>query len=574
MRRIAPLALAFIGLFLITLGHASEPAITFKDVIDTGEKAQEVKEQAQNDDSLQPGDTPLSTMLALMDAVEQGAWDNASQYLDMRYLPADMADADPAVLIKQLSIVWSQQRILDLTRISNEPEGHSNDGLPSYRDKIGTLTLPDESLTLYLQRIPEDGRRVWKISNTTVREIPRLWDTFGYNPAIVKLADYLPDFTFLHMQNWQVAGLVLILLGCWIIAALTRRLLLAVLEHSDRYRNTLHRFFAVPVRWFLFFKLLQLGVGELGLSIKARVYLNESALGYLASVFLALGIIELLSALFLSNATNQKYWSGIIRPVRTILKMIAIVVIFLLWLSDSGYDITTVLTGLGIGSIAIALAAQKTLENVIGAFTLYIAKLIQPGDFCKVGTTAGIIEEIGLRSTRIRRTDRSVVYVPNSVLSSASIENISESDLRRYRRDLHIRLGATPDQLRNLLADLRRLIYSHPRLTEKAARVRFVDILRDSYRLEINAYVDSSEFGEYLAVSEDLNLRILSLLEQQGLQLAVPVQQWIRGDRPAESEGETVPDSTLQAFPDFEKEAKTTMKGTLDYPEKGRHEQE
>lgn len=325
-------------------------------------------------------------------------------------------------------------------------------------DKLGTLTLPDDTLALYLQRIPENGRRVWKISNATVQDIPMLWEQFGYNPVVIKLGDFLPEFTFLHMQNWQVAGFLLILIGAWLIAALLRKILLQLLEHSERYRDTLHRFVVMPLRRFVFFKLLQMGVGELGLSISARVYLNESALGYLATVFLVLGIIELLSALFLSNANNQKYWSGIIRPVRTILKMIAIVVIFLLWLSDSGYDITTVLTGLGIGSIAVALAAQKTLENVIGAFTLYIAKPIQPGDFCVVGSTAGVVEEIGLRSTRIRRMDRSVVYVPNLVLSSASIENISESDFRRYQRDLHIRLGASPDQLRNLLADLRRLI--------------------------------------------------------------------------------------------------------------------
>ncbi|MCK0155513.1 mechanosensitive ion channel family protein [Alcanivorax sp. S6407] len=559
--------------FLSALTHAREATPTFKDVLDSGEKAEAVIAEAQEDDSLQPGDTPLSTMLAIIDATERRDWAAAGEYLDMRYLPADMADADPAVLIEQLSIVWGQQRILDLTRLSNEPEGHNDDGLPSYRDKVGTLVLPEETLPLYLQRIPENGRRVWKVSNSTVREIPRLWDTFGYNPAITQLADYLPDFTLLHMQNWQVAGLLLIVIGAWIIAALSRRLLLALLERSDRYRDTLHRFFSVPLRWFLFFKLLQTGVAELGLSIKARVYLNESALGYLATVFLALGIIELLTALFLSNATNQKYWSGIIRPLRTILKMIAIVVIFLLWLSDSGYDITTVLTGLGIGSIAIALAAQKTLENVIGAFTLYIAKPIQPGDFCKVGTTAGVIEEIGLRSTRIRRMDRSVVYVPNSVLSSASIENISESDFRRYQRDLHIRLGATPDQLRNLLADLRRLIYSHPRLTEKAARVRFVEILRDSYRLQVNCYVDSSDWNQFLAVSEDLNLRILSILEQHGMQLAVPVQQWVRGDSRAAEQATALPAETLQAFPDYDGEEKEEMKGSLDYPEKGRTEE-
>ena len=396
--RILPLIACL--LLLAQWSHADDSSLTIKDVIDTGEKAEAVIADSLQDDSIRPGDTPLSTMLAIMDA---------------------------ATLMEQLNIVWGQQRILDLTRLSTHPEGHRDDGLPSYRDKIATLTLPDDTLTLYLQRVPgDDDRRIWKISNATVQQIPHLWELFGYNPTITRLADYLPDFTVLYMQNWQVAGLILIIIGAWLASSLLRRLTLRLLEFSDRYRDTLHQFFSMPFRWYLFFKMIQLGVAELGLSIRAQVYLNQSALGYLATLFLALGVIELLSALFLSSAQNQKYWSGIIRPVRTILKMIATVVIFLLWLSDSGYDITTVLAGLGIGSIAVALAAQKTLENVIGAFTLYIAKPVQPGDFCRVGTTAGVIEEIGLRSTRIRQTDRTVVYVPNAVLASASIENISD----------------------------------------------------------------------------------------------------------------------------------------------------
>ena len=222
------------------------------------------------------------------------------------------------------------------------------------------------------------------------------------------------------------------------------------------------------------------------LGISRFLDLSFDVFGITIPMVVAIGVLpypitfictDLISELYGEKKAHDMVWMGVLLNAW---------VIFLLWLSDSGYDITTVLAGLGIGSIAVALAAQKTLENVIGAFTLYIAKPVQPGDFCRVGTTAGVIEEIGLRSTRIRKTDRTVVYVPNAVLASASIENISESDFRRYHRDLHIRLGASTDQLRQLLVDLRRLIYSHPRLTERAARVRFEEILRDGYRISLN----------------------------------------------------------------------------------------
>ncbi|WP_331280438.1 hypothetical protein [Alcanivorax nanhaiticus] len=118
------------------------------------------------------------------------------------------------------------------------------------------------------------------------------------------------------------------------------------------------------------------------------------------------------------------------------------------------------------------------------------------------------------------------------------------------------------------------MIYSHPRLTDRAARVRFVEILRDSYRIQINCYVDSSEWSQFLAVSEDLNLRILTLLDSHGVQLAVPVQQWVRGDNAHPEQDKDLPTETLQAFPDYASDEKADMKGSLDYPEKGRPNEE
>ena len=161
-----------------------------------------------------------------------------------------------------------------------------------------------------------------------------------------------------------------------------------------------------------------------------------------------------------------------------------------------------------------------------------------------------------------------MVYVPNAVLASASIENISESDFRRYHRDLHIRLGASTDQLRQLLVDLRRLIYSHPRLTERAARVRFEEILRDGYRISLNCYVDSSAYSEFLAVAEDLNLRILQILEDNDVHLAVPVQQWVNNTEGSTATVQRNQDDALP-FPDFSDDDKAAMKGSLDYPYKG-----
>lgn len=554
---------------------------TIRDVLEADSRSEQVLEQAQEDSAtIKTGQTPLSTVLAIRAASSIKDWNTAARYLDTRYLPQEMQDDAPEELVRKLVIVWNQNRIIDYSALSNSPEGFLDDGLPEYRDILGNLALSDtENIPIYLQRVPDgSGGRIWKISNATARNIPALWNVYGYNPLIVKLEDHLPDFDILYLQNWQVVGFLLIAICASLIAYGLRWILLRLIALSERYRDTMHQLVAVPLPWFVFFKLQQIGVAELGLSIKARVYLNESALGYIATTFLLLGSIEFISALFLSRAGNLQYWSGIIRPVRTIIKILGIITLFLLWLSEAGYEINTVLAGLGIGSLALALAAQKTLENVIGAITLYIAQPIRPGDFCKVGDIVGIVEEIGLRSTRIRRLDRSVVHVPNSSLVSVSLENISENDRRRYNRQLRLALETTPDQLRLTLQKLRELILSHPRLLDIATRVRFESIERDAYLISLNAYIDSSDYDLYLAVAEDLNLRILTILQQCAVQLAVPQQRiLIRKDTSADdgmqaqatAEVNSLEQENKLAFPDFTEAEKESLRNQLSYPERG-----
>lgn len=578
------LALFVLSLLFTTAFAAAQEPPTIRDVLEADSRSEEVLSQVNEDSStLQPGETPLSTVLAIRAAVTEKDWATAARYLDTRYLPEDMQERNPEILMRQLSIVWNQQRIVDFSAVSNNPEGHLDDGLPSYRDALGKLSLTrDEEIPIYLQRVPaENGGRIWKVSNATARHIPDLWKVYGYNPRIAQLEDYLPNFNFLYLQNWQVVGLLLIVVGAGLIAFSLRWLLLKLIAISERYRDSMHQLVAVPMPWFVFFKLVQMGVAELGLSIKARIVLNESALGYIATTFLVLASIELVTALFLSRASNVQYWSGIIRPVRTILKILSIIVVFLLWLSEAGYDINTVLAGLGIGSLALALAAQKTLENMIGAITLYIAQPIRPGDFCKVGDIIGIVEEIGLRSTRIRRLDRTVVHVPNASLVSVSLENISENDRRRYSRQLRLALDATPDQLRLTLQKLRELLHSHPNLLDIAVRARFESIERDAYLINLNAYVNSAEYDIYMAVSEDLNLRILSILQECGVQLAVPQQRvLIKRDTTDNSAASIQASSTIDtleqeqrlAFPDFTAEEKAALRGQIRYPERGHSE--
>lgn len=574
------LKVCLIMIVLPSLVFASEEEATLKDVLDADLRSEEVLEQLSDKDKrVLPGQTPLSTVVAIRASAAEGDWVAAGQWLDMRYLPDDMAQAEAAELMRQLAIIWGQQRIVDLSILSHEPEGHLDDGLVSYRDLVGELSASNSQVPVYLQRIPDgNGNRVWKISNATVKEIPALWDEFGYHPAVEKMGQYLPDFNWLGMRNWQLVSLLLVVIFAWITAWVLRSLALALLQRWPKQEATFHRFFSVPLRWYVFFKLLQLGSGELGLSIKARVFVNPDILGYLATTFLVLGVIEFAAAVFVSRANDKRYWSGIIRPLSTIAKIISVLVIALFWLAEEGYSISTILTGLGIGSLAIALAAQKTLENVFGAITLYIAQPVKPGDFCRFGNIAGVVEEIGLRATRIRQLDRTIVYVPNAVLASSSLENLSLADWRRFNKQLFIKLDTSADQIRLLLTRLRELVYSHPRLVTEGARVRFEEIARDAHVIAISCYVDTGSWPEFLAVAEDLNLRTIDLLEELNIVLAVPEQRLtLERAVPSANVRQQASDEVVRLegnnelpFPDFSSDDKAAMHGSIPYPVRGR----
>jgi MscS family membrane protein len=230
-----------------------------------------------------------------------------------------------------------------------------------------------------------------------------------------------------------------------------------------------------------------------------------------------------------------------------------------------------------VGSLAVALAAQKTLENVFGALTLYMARPVSAGDFCRFGTITGTVEEIGLRSTIIRTLNRTLVSIPNSVFSSADVENFTARDRIRYYRHLRVQLGSA-EQLRFLLAGLRKLLYSHPEIQQDTVSVRFESIDDATAQLRIDAGVMTTDYQQFLAVAEDLNLRTLDLVQEAGLVLSGPAQAVdLRETRAADGEQLARVDQTLAEwrqqdklpFPNYSDSDIRELKGSLDYPPTG-----
>ena len=472
--------------------------------------------------------TPLQLMVLLADAADRNDTEGAGEYLDMRYLPEDLKGWNKAQLMGALRVVWTQQNLVDITELSDKPEGKLDDNLPEYRDLLGVIVKVDgEQVPIYLQRIPDGaGGKTWKISNASVARVPELWKDLGYGPIAVWLQRHLPSGRVFGLDSWQIiAGIVFLFLSWFATRLLSIGILKLVQLFPHSFGSEIESFCRGPLRLFLFLLLFRLLMDELALSLTARVYLNSSGLDYIAITILLLGLISLVrdyNIRRLAKADNRHY-VALLKPFTTIVKFFAVTLVALIWANRAGYNMSAILAGLGVGSLAVALAAQKTLENVIGAITLYTARPVNPGDLCRFGDVVGIVEEIGLRSTMIRTLNRTMLAVPNSVFSSVEVENFSHRDRIRYFRHLELQM-ATADQLRVILARLRELFLSHDEVIQDTVSIRLEKIEAATAVIRIDSSIGTTEYPHYLAAAEDLNLRTIELVHEAGAVFSGPGQ--------------------------------------------------
>ncbi|WP_439102245.1 mechanosensitive ion channel family protein [Congregibacter sp.] len=554
---------------------------TMREILETGKKSEEVirekaAELAGNEELPR---TPLQLLVVMADASARKDWTRAASYLDMRYLPEELADWTAVDLMDALRVLWNQQNIIDITSMSDEPEGKLDDGLPAYRDLLGLIRRDNgEEVPIYLQRIPDgSGGKIWKVSNASVAEIPSLWKDLGYGPVAVWLERHMPDYRFAGLESWQVITGVVFLVAAWYIAMLASYLMMRIaLLVPNRFPLGIESFFQGSLRFFLFLIIFRLLMDQLALSLAARVYLNSSGVDYIAFTILLLGVISLIrdyNIRRLERAGNRQY-VALLKPFTTIVKIVAILIVGLVWAERAGYNMSTIIAGLGVGSLAVALAAQKTLENVIGAITLYSARPVNPGDLCRFGNIVGFVEEIGLRSTMIRTLNRTMLAVPNAVFSSVEVENFSHRDRIRYYQHIELQM-TTADQLRVILGRLRELFLSHADAMQETVSVRLEKVAAATAVIRIDAGIRTTDYQRFLAVAEDLNLRMIELVHDAGAIFSGPgqvlqVRDFYRASddtmADVESQLENWRGEEKLPFPDYTVAEKAALQGAIELP--------
>jgi MscS family membrane protein len=473
--------------------------------------------------------TPYGTVRNFITAVEKGDLPRAAQYLDGKF-----AASRKAQLAQQLKQLMDKGLKLDLGSLSKSPGGDTDDGLPLNRESLGEIEVGDSTLEILLDRVQRGkSKPIWLFSSETllnVRKVP--WE----EPHVSLVERHLPSSLVenslfgVALYRWVYVPLALLVIAviAWIASELSFPLIhrfVRARPHSGAFVGSVS--FQGPAR-LLIFALLMWLAAQFAETLMTRQFWTQVAvvLVALTAGWLFLHTIDPIAAAFEGQMRDrsEQHRVALVHLLRGLAKFITVVTMLLVILSLLGVNLTTAIAGIGIGGVALAFAAQKTLENVFGTVMLMTDQPFRVGELCRLGDTVGVIEDIGMRSTRVRTAERTIVTVPNGQASSMIVENFAPRDKMWLRHVIGLRCETTPDQLRYVLAGVRKLLSEHRRVQADSARIRLVKFGASSHDLEICAYLLATDPDEFLNIQEELLLRIMDAIEASGTAMALPSQ--------------------------------------------------
>jgi MscS family membrane protein len=497
-------------------------------------------------------DTPRGLVDGLIGALAARDYERASQYFDLSAIPAAQRPTQGVEIAQKLQAALDAGgSLIQPVELSDQPSGRIDDQLPANQEQIGTLPGPPggEDLPLIAVSSASGDQTIWRISSESLAQLKAIAPNTGNGKA---LRDQLPSV----LRNTSIGGAPL---GDWLI------LLAAALLYYVVVRAVLRLGLALLVRFHPLkreswgCRLLENAPGPLSLwismllflgttrtfeaAIVARQFANRiaGALAFLGFTWLLWRVIDVAAELVAKRmARVERYRArSIIIFMRRALKLLLLMFAAVQALNILGIDVTTGIAALGLGGLAIALGAQKTVENVVGSVSVVVDEPVRVGDFCKVGDVSGTVEEIGIRSTRIRTNDRTRVTIPNSNFAALQIENFSDRDRFLFNPILQLARDLDADGVERVLEALRAALAEADYLYE-GARANFKAIGESSFDIEIFGWINVRDGNEAIRLQEKLLLEVMRRVQGAGARFAVPARavEMPMTSAPAAGEGE------------------------------------
>jgi len=529
--------------------------------------------------------TPRGTVNGFIKAVAEQNYIRASHFLNLDRPRRKVAERQRIVKVLQ-RLLDQGGNIMPYSWLSNKPVGRQDDELPPEEDLVGTVTANGQVINLFVESTGDETAPVWRISSETVKAIAAV--SIEEKLLVDRI---LPSALKDNLWGGVPAGHWLAIILLFILAYVVARLVVWLIGYLLRISWTKARTekgvhlidaFSLPIRLYLAVWLFIAISQQVGISIIVRQRFSTITLivGLVALIFLLLRLTDVVSNFSRGRMSDRGRVSAvsIILFLKRAIKIAIVIFGVIGILSTFGFDVTTGLAALGIGGIALALGAQKTVENFVGSVTLITDQPVRVGDFCKVGDISGTVEQIGMRSTQLRTGERTIVTIPNGDFSSNRIENFAHRDRFLFNPTLQLRYETTPDQIRYLLVELRKVLYAHPLVNPNPARIRFAGYSTHSLNLEVWSYIDTPNFDEFLEVKEDLLLRFMDVIAASGTTFAFPSQTLYFGkDAGVSTEKATEVSEKIKAWkannnmqlPNFEAKEIEKLRGTIPYPPEG-----
>ena len=487
-------------------------------------------ENAEAEDSLGRS-TPHGTVFGFLQTVQSGKGKEAAQYLQ---LSGEQRATNGERLAHELHALMDTAFVGRVGAISHQHEGSVQPGVPEDHERIGTFKINGHETDVDLVRVTDSsGAEIWLFSSQVLSKVPELFAEIQDSKLESALPGFLVTTRLFSTPLWRLLALVLLIPASFALAWAMVRLLQAGQRLWLRLRRhqvveDIHKSFAGPATLILTVVFYQLGAHFIGSPLLIREYYRRvSGLVLIAGVaWLVVRVIKRWGerARLQSLAGSGLRNGAIILLGQRIFNAFVIVFAGLMGLSMLGVDITAAVAGLGIGSIGIAFAAQKTLENLLGGISILGDQVIRVGETCRIGEEIGTVEDISLRSTRIRTLAGTTLSVPNGQLANMNVENISRRKKSLLQARIGLRSETSSEQMRSLLEEMRALLLRHPKVDPDVAQVHFIEFGESSLELEVNCLFLTGSRDEFLALREALLLEIMDLLAAAGVGLATPAR--------------------------------------------------
>ena len=342
---------------------------------------------------------------------------------------------------------------------------------------------------------------------------------------------FLENLTGQETVDLVIAVLIIAVLD--IFSPLFSYAVIKIFKFKEKGAKIKKNAFYIPLKSF--FKVL--GVYLALLFLKPTLNIDDNFMNIATKIFKVIVILN--TAIGLAKSIDKE--SFLVRKiidkseknienssVKFLIRMIKVLIYIIagfMIIAELGYDLSGLVTGLGLGSVVLTLAAQDTLKNLFSGIMIALDKPFQVGDYVKFGTYEGTIEDITFRSTRVRMRDNSLAQVPNSVISSTTVVNISRIKKRLYEIDLQVNFDTSLAKLSNFEHSVLDFLNNYDMVVEQSANVFLKQINSDDYNIHIYCYLNVTDFDQFCIEKGKLNYEIMNIIKQNDIKLALETME-------------------------------------------------